>query len=197
MTIKHKISPDEILKLPDYEAVRDEHRRAIGALKKSRRLAVGPHATFFFECYDTMWYQVHEMLRAERGGEAQLADELEAYNPLIPNGQELVATVMFEINVAAERARVLSAIGGVEDAMAIEIEGLPPAVCVPEDDTERTRADGKASSVQFVHFPFSAEQIAAFKDLARRVTVVINHPNYGHLAILPDEMRKLLAGDFG
>lgn len=196
MPAKRDLTPDDIIEMPAYEAMRQERRQTMVALKKLRRLSVGPHATFFFECYDTMWYQVHEMLRAEGGGDAQLADELEAYNPLVPNGRELVATVMFEINDPDERARILGSLGGVEDAMRIEVEGVEPVSGVPEDDTERTRADGKASSVQFVHFPFSTEQIAAFRDQTHRVTVGISHPNYGHLAIMPDETRALLAADF-
>lgn len=196
MSAKREISRDDILEVSAYDAERPQRRTEMVALKKQRRLSVGPHATFFFECYATMLYQVQEMLRAEGGGDAQLADELEAYNPLIPNGHELVATVMFEIDDPDERARVLGALGGVEHAMSIEIEGVDVVAGVAEDDAERTRADGKASSVQFVHFPFSVEQIAAFRDPARRVAVGINHSQYGHLAIMSPETRQQLAADF-
>ena len=120
---KREITRDDILDYDAYESVRPERRQEIVAIKQARRLSVGPFATFFFECYDTMWYQIQEMLRIERGGDAQLADELEAYNPLIPKGSDLVATVMLEINDADERARQLAGLGGIENSIYIEIEG--------------------------------------------------------------------------
>ena len=94
MTRKTEITRDDILSPAQYEAERKEHRSRIVELKKHRRLEVGPVCTFYFESYETMWAQIHEMLFIEKGGEEQIADELSAYNPLIPKGQELVATVM-------------------------------------------------------------------------------------------------------
>src|SRR5262245_2595378 len=103
-----KIEPSAIIPLPQYAGQRAERRKRIAELKKNRRLEVGPFATFYFECYDTMLHQVHEMLFIEKGGAEQLPDELAAYNPLIPQGAELVATVMFEIDDPLRRARVLA-----------------------------------------------------------------------------------------
>lgn len=196
MTAKREITRDDILDYAAYEAVRADRRAELVATKQARRLAVGPFATFFFECYDTMWYQIQEMLRIERGGDEQLADELEAYNPLIPNGNDLVATVMLEINDADERARQLAQLGGIENSMYIEIDGEEPVKAVPEDDAERTREDGKASSVQFVHFPFTDSQKRAFLNPDVRAVVGIDHPHYGHMARIPEEMRRRLAADF-
>ena len=96
---------------------------ACAEIKKDRRLEVGPFATFYFECYDTMLHQVQEMLFIEKGGEEQIEDELAAYNPLIPQGSELVATVMFEIDDPVRRARVLGMLGGVEDKAFIRVGG--------------------------------------------------------------------------
>ena len=94
---KTNITRDDILNMSDYEQIRDKRRAEIAKIKKNRRLAVGPHASFYFECYETMWYQIQEMLRIEKGGEGQIQDEIKVYNSLIPKGNELVATVMFEI----------------------------------------------------------------------------------------------------
>ena len=104
MTAKREITPDDILGLEDYEKVRAERKQRIAEVKKNRRVSVGPDATFYFESYDTMLHQVLEMLYIEKGGDDQIPDELSAYNPLIPNGRELVATLMFEIDEPDRRA---------------------------------------------------------------------------------------------
>src|SRR6202020_942339 len=117
-----KLTPANILSLDDYERVRDEKRRALRARKKNRRVSVGPYATFYFENYDTMWLQVQEMLRIEKGGDEQLQDELRAYNPLLPQGNELVATLMFEIEDPAKRKTVLASIGGVQGTTSLRFD---------------------------------------------------------------------------
>ncbi|HJO85806.1 MAG TPA: DUF3501 family protein, partial [Rhodospirillales bacterium] len=172
MTLKTALTREDILDLAAYEKIREQRRSEIVAAKKLKRVAVGPYATFYFESFDTMWYQVQEMLRIEKGGEAQLTDELEAYNPLIPKGKELVATVMFEIDNPDIRTAFLTGLGGVEDCMMIGING-EQVIAKPEQDVDRTNAAGKASSVQFVHFNFSADQITKFKENNARVTVGI------------------------
>ena len=170
-------------------------RTEIVAKKKNRRLEVGPCATFYFECFETMLQQVQEMLHIEKGGEAQIADELAAYNPLIPKGNELVATVMFEIDDPVRRARVLGRLGGIENTMFIKL-GDDKIMGVAEQDQDRTNADGKASSVQFVHFPFTSAQIARFKKAGETIILGMDHPNYAHMAVMPDATRAELAGDF-
>jgi hypothetical protein len=192
---KRVLTRDDILPLADYAKIRRERRQTVSELKKRRRVEVGPFATFYFENYETMWQQVHEMLYVEKGGEAQIADELEAYNPMIPQGNELVATVMLEIDDAARRATVLGRLGGIENHIFIEIDGQRIAG-KPDLSRENTSPDGKASSVQFVWFTFAPPQIARFKTPGTRVVVGFDHPNYAHMAIMPEPVRAALAEDF-
>jgi hypothetical protein len=190
-----KIEPSDIIAMADYAKLRADRRRQISEIKKNRRLEVGPFATFYFESFDTMLHQVHEMLFIEKGGAEQLPDELAAYNPLIPSGHELVATVMFEIDDPLRRARVLGMLGGVEHKAFIRVGG-ETIRGVPEDDQERSREDGKASSVQFVRFPFTAPQIEAFRSSAADIVVGFDHANYGHMAVMPPNVRQALSSDF-
>jgi hypothetical protein len=194
MTLR-KIEPSAIVPLPQYAGERAELRKRITELKKHRRLEIGPYATFYFESYDTMLHQVHEMLFIEKGGAEQLPDELAAYNPLIPQGSELVATVMFEIDDPLRRARVLASLGGIEHKAFLRIGG-DTIRGVAEEDQERSREDGKASSVQFIRFPFSPAQIAAFRGGTGEVVVGFDHPDYGHMALMPASVRQALAQDF-
>ena len=192
---KHQISRSDIMELDAYAVFRVERRRALTQNKKNRRVSVGPDATFYFESYQTMLHQVHEMLFIEKGGETQIDDELSAYNPLIPNGHELVATLMFEIDDPDRRAAFLAGLGGVENNITLTI-GDHVVAAVPEDDVERTTAAGKASSIHFLHFPFSDDQIAAMGQDGARVVLGIEHPKYAHMAILPEATRKALSEDF-
>ncbi len=194
LTSKREITRADILPMEEYGAKRKDLRKALVAKKRHRRIEVGPVCTFYFENYESMWAQVHEMLFIEKGGEAQIADELSAYNPLIPQGRELVATVMFEIDEEARRRDFLSKLGGIEESAFIEIDGST-ATGVPEEDVDRTTADGKASSVQFIHFPLSEEQAAKVKIPGTRIVVGFSHPNYSHMVVLPEAMREALAGD--
>lgn len=196
MTDRHQLTPADILPWAEYAKDRAEHRKRLTAIKRNRRVEVGPYVTFYFENFDTMWIQVQEMLHIEKGGAAQLADELAAYNPLIPKGSELVATFMIEIDDALRRARVLSQLGGVEETASIEVGG-ERVVGKAEQDQDRTTAEGKASSVQFVHFLFTEAQIAAFREPNTRVILGLSHPNYSHMAVLSEATRASLAEDFG
>ena len=195
MTDRHQLTAADILPWAEYAKDRAEHRKRITALKRHRRVEVGPYVTFYFENFDTMWLQVQEMLHIEKGGEAQIIDELAAYNPLIPKGNELVATFMIEIDDALRRTRVLSQLGGVEETASIEVGGERVAGKA-EQDQDRTTAEGKASSVQFVHFPFTKVQIAAFREPNTRVILGLSHPNYSHMAVLSEATRASLAEDF-
>jgi len=190
-----KIEPSAIVPLAQYAAQRADRRKQMSEIKKARRLEVGPFATFYFESYATMLHQVQEMLFIEKGGAAQLPDELAAYNPLIPQGAELVATVMFEIDDPVRRARALGTLGGIEHKAFIKVGG-ETVRGVAEGDQERSREDGKASSVQFMRFPFTAAQIAAFKGGKDDVVVGFDHPNYGHMATMPAAVRQALSADF-
>ena len=190
-----KIEASDIIPAAEYGKLRAERRRQIAEIKKNRRMEVGPFATFYFESFDTMLHQVHEMLFIEKGGAEQIPGELAAYNPLIPQGSELVATVMFEIDDPVRRARVLATLGGVEHGAFIRIGG-EKIRGVAESDQERSREDGKTSSVHFLRFPFTPAQIAAFRNSKDDVVVGFDHPNYGHMAVMPQAVRQTLAQDF-
>jgi hypothetical protein len=195
MPPKQSVTRADIMPPAQYASERAERRRRIAAMKRSRRVEVGPFATFYFENYETMWQQIHEMLHIEKGGEEQIADELRAYNPLIPQGSELVATVMFEIDDEVRRKSVLERLSGIEDKMFVQIGG-EQVRGVPEGDRENTRADdGKASSVQFIHFPLTALQKRRMREADTQVLVGFDHPNYGHLAVMPEAVRASLAAD--
>lgn len=193
--MRQEITAADILAPQDYARVRDEKRRTIIAMKKDRRVAVGPYATFYFENFDTMWLQVQEMLRIEKGGMEQLNDELCAYNPLIPKGQELVATVMFEIDEPVLRHKVLASIGRVEETMEVRVSG-EVIRGVAEQDLDYTSEEGKASSVQFVHFPFTKQQIKNFSASETEIILAITHPQYQHMAVVPQSVREELMKDF-
>ena len=187
----------DIMDMADYAKVRNERRAAITALKRHRRLAVGPFATFHFECFETMWMQVHEMLHIERGGEEQIAGELEAYNPLIPRGDALIATLMLEIDDPTRRERELYRLAGIEDTIKLEVGDGAVAAQPIEDEVARTSEDGKTSSIHFLRFPFGPAVAAAFRRPGARVVLGIDHPAYGHLAVMPEETRAALAEDLG
>lgn len=190
------ITRDDILSMAAYGRIRRQRRREIAERKRDRRVAVGPCATFYFENYDTMWLQIHEMLFVEKGGEAQIEDELAAYNPLIPRDNELVATLMFEIDDRARRQQVLGRLGGVEDTVTMEVDGATVLHVVPEQDVMRSVPGGKTSSVHFLHFPFQQEQLEAFRQPGAKVVLSIGHPEYRHMAVLPEATRMALSGDF-
>jgi hypothetical protein len=163
--------------------------------KKTRRLEVGPFATFHFENYETMWLQVQEMLHIEKGGDDQLGGELEAYNPLIPQGHELIATLLLEIEDAVQRDKILRTLGGIEETIAISLDG-ETIKGAPTEYEDRTTPDGKTSSVHWIRFRFTPEQVAKFKSDAGKAVLEITHPNYGHMAVIPSATREELAKDF-
>jgi hypothetical protein len=193
--MKRRIEPSDIIPDADYVKLRVAKRRELSEIKKLRRIEVGPFAMFAFESWDTMWFQIQEMLHIEKGGAAQLPDEIAAYNPLIPQGRELVATVMFQIDDERTRKLALSRLGGIEETAFLNVGG-GRVVGTPEADMDRTTAEGKASSVQFIHFAFTPEQIAAFCAPGAQVLVGFSHPNYGHMAVMPEPVRAALAQDF-
>lgn len=195
MAPKTEITRDDIMDMAEYGAIRKEHRRALIEKKKLRRVAIGPDATAHFEDYDSMWLQVHEMLYIEKGGEEQLAEELAAYNPLIPKGRELVCTVLFEIDDPERRARFLATLGGIEETMFIRVGG-EEIVGRAEEDIDRTTAAGKASAVQFVHFPFTDAQVKAFRRPGAEIIIGFKHPGYGHMVRIAEDSREALAADF-
>ena len=191
---KREIKKEDIMPLEVYIKSRRELRKNIVEFKKDRRVALGPYATFYFESYETMLAQVQEMLYIEKGGDEQLKDELAAYNPLVPNGKELTATLMFEIDNPVSRATFLSKVGGIEDKVFMKIEG-EKIKAVPEKDVDRTSSEGKASSVQFIHFKFTDKQIEKFKNNSE-IEIGIDHTEYSHMTKLADTTIKSLSADF-
>ena len=192
---KKEIVKEDIMSLDVYTKNRKELRKSIVSFKKDRRIALGPYATFYFESYETMLAQVQEMLYIEKGGDEQLKDELIAYNPLIPNGKELTATLMFEIDNPVSRAAFLSKVGGIEEKVFIKING-ETIKAIPEEDVDRTSAEGKASSVQFIHFTFDDEQIQKFKSNGAEVEIGIDHKEYSHTTKLNTSNLSSLSADF-
>ncbi|MBV8799976.1 MAG: DUF3501 family protein [Alphaproteobacteria bacterium] len=192
---ERKIVPADIIAYQKYAAERSEFRKNIVAMKKNRRVEVGPFVTFYFENYDTMWLQVQEMLHIEKGGEAQLPDELQAYNPLIPQGSELIATLMIEIDDPQRRDRELYRLAGIEEStyIALNQERIPG---IPTEYDERTTPDGKTSSVHWVRFKFIPEQLQKFKTTAVEIVLGLAHPAYSHMAVIMPDVRNELAKDF-
>jgi len=191
-----KIIQKSDLLAPDvYEKNRRQMRKELVEFKKDRRVPLGPYATFYFECYETMLAQVQEMLHIEKGGDEQLNDELTTYNPLIPNGKELVSTLMFEIDNPVIRTTFLGKLGGVEENVFIKIDN-DIIYGKPEIDVDRTTAEGKASSVQFIHFEFDQNQISKFKGNNVSIELGIDHKEYSHSTKLSESTIKALSSDF-
>ena len=192
---KKEIQKNDIMPLDIYTKQRKELRKNIVEFKKDRRVPLGPYATFYFESYETMLAQIQEMLYIEKGGDEQLKDELAAYNPLVPNGKELTATLMFEIDNPISRAAFLGKVGGIEEKVFMKIDG-DIVKAVPEEDVDRTSADGKASSVQFIHFQLSDEQINKFKSKSSLIELGIDHSEYSHTTKLTEATVSSLSADF-
>ena len=192
---KFNIKEDDVINIDKYINERPKIKKEISEIKKFRRIPVGPYATFYFECYDTMIYQVQEMLYIERGGIEQMKDELKAYNPLVPKGKELVATLMFEIDNEFKRKEFLNSVGGIEEETFIQI-GENKIMSRPEQDTDRTSEDGKASSVHFLHFDFTEELIKDFVKEQSTVLLGFNNKNYKHFSELSQEVKSELKKDF-
>jgi len=192
---QHRITAADILPPKEFAAKRAEARRALLPVKKNRRVEVGPFVTFYFENFDTMWLQVHEMLHIEKGGDAQIEGELEAYNPLIPQGNELIATLMIEIDDPVRRSNTLLTLAGIEESVWLDVAGLR-IHAQPTEYEDRTTPDGKTSSVHWVRFSFSPEAAERFSSREGRVLLEVAHPNYAHIAVLSDATRAELARDF-
>ena len=192
---KFSIEENDVINIDKYINERPKIKKEISEIKKFRRIPVGPYATFYFECYDTMIYQVQEMLYIERGGIEQMKDELKAYNPLVPKGKELVATLMFEIDNEFKRKEFLTSVGGIEDETFIQI-GEHKIMSRPEQDTDRTSKDGKASSVHFLHFDFTEDLIKEFVKEGSTILLGFSHKNYKHFSELSPEVKSELKKDF-
>ena len=189
------IEKSEILSRDEYKIKRKSLREKMVLRKKFRRVDIGPYVTMYFENKDTIIHQINEMVYIEDGGEDQIKDEILAYKSLVPNGRELVATVMVEIDSPIKRAEFLAKMGGFEEQMSIKIDGQV-IKGKAELDGDRTTADGKASSEQFVHFEFEDKDVQSIKNHMEDVSISINHENYRHSSILNTDTVKELINDF-
>ena len=192
---KKQIEKKDLMSADVYSKNRKQIRKDLVEFKKNRRIALGPYATFYFESFETMVAQVQEMLHIEKGGDEQLKDELIAYNPLVPNGKELIATLMFEIDNPLSRGAFLGKVGGIEETIFMKINN-EEVKALPETDVDRTSAEGKASSVQFIHFKFSDDQISKFKSGSLNIELGIDHKEYAHTTKLTEDNVKALSADF-
>ena len=192
---KRQIEKEDLLPSDVYEKSRKQIRKDLVEFKKDRRIALGPYATFYFESFETMVAQVQEMLHIEKGGDEQLKDELIAYNPLVPNGKELTATLMFEIDNPITRASFLGKVGGIEEKIFMKIND-EIVKAAPEEDVDRTSAEGKASSVQFIHFKLNDDQVSKFKSDSATIELGIDHKEYTHTTKLAENSVKSLCTDF-
>lgn len=184
------IQKNDLIPMDEYALLRDDFRKSILDIKKPRRVSVGPDITFYFEHRLTLLWQIHEMLFIEKGGDDQIDDELQAYNPLVPQSHACVATMMIEIADIGRRRVLLQQWGHIERHISLVFDSEKVGA-VFEDDIERTTVDGKTSAVHFLHFLMSDAQKKAFQK-ATQATLCIEHPHYHHTAIISDELRRLL-----
>ena len=191
---KKRITPEDLMPMEKYSIIRRDLRRALIKTKAQRRAHVGPFATFHFENYETMWAQVQEMLYIEKGGLQQIQDELEAYNPLIPQGSQLITTLLIEIEDPVRRQRLLSKLGNIENNIILSFEDQR-VVGQPHDDVERTNAEGKTSAVHFLTFNFTKTQTQLFKDSKIEASLRIEHENYLHACVLLPKIKSELSKD--
>ena len=190
-----KLTADDLLPLERYHKERPRMRAEVLAHKRDRQAPIGPNVTLYFEDRLTMRYQVQEMLRAERIFEAEaIAEELEAYNPLIPDGTNLKATMMIEYPDVEERRAALERLKSVEDRVYVEIDGFGRVFAHADEDLERSD-ETKTSAVHFLRFELDAAMRAALKSGAP-LKLGVDHEHYAHALAASPELRNSLAADF-
>jgi hypothetical protein len=194
-TAMQKISRESLMTLEAYAKARKEFRAQVLAHKKNRIVHLGEHVTLIFEDELTIRYQVQEMLRVERiFEEAGIQDELDAYNPLIPDGHNLKATMLIEYEYEEERRRALARLKGVEERTWVRVEGCPQVFAIADEDLERENEE-KTSSVHFLRFELTAEMAESFK-YGVGISIGVDHPQYqAKIDPLPAEIRAALAKD--
>jgi hypothetical protein len=189
-----QLTRDDLFSLEKYAQVRGEFRAQVMAHKKDRQVHIGAHATLYFEDRLTMHYQIQEMLRAERIFESEgIQEELDAYNPLIPDGSNWKATFMIEYEDVDERREALARLKGIEDLVWIQVAGFDKVFAIADEDMER-EDETKTSSVHFVRFELNPAMAAAVKSGAA-VSMGTDHPDYGYQVEVPPATRDSLASD--
>ena len=190
-----KIAIDDLQSNEAYEAQRPAFRKAMIEHKNNRRVALGPNATLHFEDYMTMRYQVQELMRAEHISNVDdIREELEAYNPLIPDGENLKVTFMIEYPDEHERREQLAKLIGIENQITIKVDGLEPVHPIANEDLERSTPE-KTSSVHFLRFEFPEQAIEAARNGAAW-TICCDHENYRYESTVPENVRASLVKDF-
>ena len=188
------LTRNDLWSLEEYAGRREEFRKQVLAHKKLRQVALGPHATLYFEDQLTMQYQIQEMLRVERIFEAaEIEEELSAYNPLIPDGSNWKATFMIEYGDIEERKQALATMGGIEETVWVQVGNGTKAYAIANEDMERTR-DSKAAAVHFMRFELSAEDLQSVRDGAD-VHMGLDHPSIANNVTLSTEAREALCAD--
>lgn len=189
-----KLTRDDLFSLEKYAAVRKEFRAKVIEHKKKRQLALGRHATLYFEDALTMQYQIQEMLRLERMFEPELIqEELDVYNPLIPDGSNWKATFMVEYPDVEERKRALARLIGIEKAVWLQVDDLDKVRPIANEDLDRETED-KTAAVHFMRFELTPAMVAAMKAGAV-LRAGIDHPEYRVEITVPQNVRDSLAGD--
>ena len=193
--MSQKLSVDDLYSLEDYAARRAEFRKQVMAHKKHRTVELGRHARLLFEDGMTIQYQVQEMLRAERIFEqAEIQDELDAYNPLVPDGRNLKATLMLEYTDVEERRSALAGLVGVEDRTWVQVEGFERVYAIADEDMDR-ETEEKTSSVHFLRFELSDDMVGALRE-GNAMAVGIDHENYAETVSLTQKTLAALVKDF-
>jgi hypothetical protein len=194
-TDMEKISRDQLMTLEAYAKARKDFRAKVIAHKKHRTVHLGEHVTLIFEDALTIQYQVQEMLRVEKiFEEAGIQDELDAYNPLIPDGRNFKATMLIEYEDVNERKAALARLKGVEDRTWVRVEGLPRVFAIADEDLEREN-DEKTSSVHFLRFELTDEMAQALK-YGMTLAIGVDHPHYNaSLDPVSPEIRAALVKD--
>ena len=194
MSATHHLTRQDLWSLEDYAAKRPEYRKQVMEHKAHRQVALGPNATLYFEDRLTIKYQIQEMLRIEKVFEAAgIEEELEAYNPLIPDGSNWKATFMIEYEDPEIRAAQLAKMIGIEDLVWVQVYGFDKVWSIANEDLERSN-DEKTSSVHFMRFELNADMVAALKS-GSALSMGAEHSVYTYNLQLPDETRASLIND--
>ncbi len=190
-----KLTPKNIMPMDAYGLQRKDVRARMSSFKAQRRVQVGPFSSVIFEHFDTIWYQVHEMLYVEKAGFQQIQEEIDAYASLMPSPGVLTFTLMFEVENPEKRLAFLQSLTGVEQHIFLQWDHQT-LQAIPVDSQERTRdSDGKTSAVHFMKFMFTPAQIQSFHQEKGGVTLAIKHPNYGHALTLPIALVDMLKSE--
>ena len=190
-----KLTREDLYSLEKYSEIRNDFRSKVMAHKKNRHLCIGPNATLYFEDRLVMHYQIQEIMRAEKIFEIEaINEELEAYNPLIPDGNNWKATFMIEFTDEEKRRVALTKLTGIESKLWLKVDGFNEIVPIADEDLEREN-DVKTSAVHFLRFQLSDEMVEALK-LGSQLSAGIEHPNYSHIVNpIPENILKSLILD--